>query len=188
MSHKRWSLLRWSLYYQQKNQMWHLFLSKSYLIIGQKSWNIVRHYRRVLRKIAILTNVTPSGIKIIFDYRSKKSKICLILYARFEKKGDYQRKEGAFLGGGVWSSCCTFGQQNHKRLSAKKVKNDSCYFWRILRRIYVKFIWRIRVSYSTGERAFYGSWCSIQNTELFRTKEFGHKQAIKSWTKPPSFT
>ena len=137
--------MRWSLYYQQKNQMWHLFLSKSYLIIGQKSWNIVRHYSRVLRKISILTNVTPFGIKTIFDYRSKKLKSCSKFYARFEKTSDYQRKEGGVFRGGVWSSCRTFGQQNHKWLSAKIVKNDSCYFRRILR-IYVNFIWRIRVS------------------------------------------
>ena len=120
----------------------------------------------------------PLGIKITFDYRSKKSKSCSILLARFEQKGDYRGKGGgAFVGMGSGALVAPLGSKTTVNYSPKS-RNDSCYYWRILRRIYVKFIWRTRVSYPTVGRAFYGGWCSIKNRELFRTK---YKDINKLW-------
>ena len=134
--------------------MWHLFVSKTYLIIG----HIARLYTLVLSKTANLTNVTPFGIKITFDYRSKKSKSCSILLARFEQKGDYRGKGGgAFVGMGSGALVAPLGSKTTVNYSPKKSKWFVlllAYFAKSLRKIYLMhksilfywwkgFLWRL---------------------------------------------
>ena len=77
--------------------------------------------------------MTPFGIQITLDYRSKKSKNCSTLLAR-EQKTDFrggEGKGGRGRGRGglehlseevVLSICATIWHQNHFWLSAKKVE------------------------------------------------------------------
>ena len=126
------------------------------IIIILDYWSYCSTLYSRLCKITNFTNVILWGSKslLIIDQKGREVARC---YRRvLSKNATIEGRGGSIFRGGVWSSCCILGQQNHNWLSAKKVQMIHIIisaFWE-----YEKFKWCTRVYRKN-------TWNSTQKSE-----------------------